>query len=290
MTNLMIHCGAHKVEEPRVRNAATPLPTETHFPIPHKTLLDETLRLVGAHGLEVVNAAHALHGDDSKYFGLLEVAPKASAAPARLAMTGGDGASHTDGAIVKPDHATIIGLRNSHDKSFAAGLVVGSQVFVCDNLAFSGEVTMRRAHTKHIMRDLPALLEAAMGKLMGLRNHQEHRIQAYKDADLGSRDAHDLIIRGLRAGVVPSSRVIKVVNEWEKPSHEEFEPRTVWSLFNAFTEVGKARGAIFDKPRVTQALHGLMDSAAGVAPLALGTTEEVDGGEVEVAGVVRGVN
>lgn len=288
MTNFGIYLdsGGSRANEGDVRAVDTPKPTDTHFPIPHDVLLDETRRLVASHDLEIRNEGHALAHEGNRYFGLMEVAPVASAAPARLAIT--DGASHTDG-LVKPDFATIIGVRNSHDKAFSAGLVVGSQVFVCDNLAFSGEVQMRRKHSRHILRDLPSLLEAAMGKLMGMRAHQDLRIQSYKDAEIDSRTAHDLMVRGMRAGVVPSSKLTKVVDHWERPAHEDFEPRTVWSLFNSFTEVLKTRGAIFERPRFTQALHGLMDSAAGVAPLVLGR-QEVDGGEIEVTSRVLSAN
>jgi hypothetical protein len=34
-----------------------------------------------------------------------------------------------------------------------------------------------------------------------------------------------------------------VLEAWEEPRHEEFSPRTAWSLFNAFTEVQKVAGA-----------------------------------------------
>jgi hypothetical protein len=283
-TNLKLHLdsGGQTANEGDVRAVATPGPTDTHFPIPHETLLDEARRLVASHDLTIVNEGHALAHKGDRYFGLMEVAPAAPSLARALAIT--DGASHTDG-LIKPDFATIIGLRNSHDKAFSAGLCVGSQVFVCDNLAFSGEVTMRRKHSRHILRDLPALLEAAMGKLMGMRAHQDLRIQAYKDTEIDNRTAHDLMVRGMRAGVVPSSKLTKVVDEWERPSHEDFEARTTWSLFNAFTEVLKSRGQIWDKPRFTQALHGLMDSASGVAPMVLGTTE-VEGGEVQVHSVL----
>lgn len=283
MTNFRIHLdsGGAVVNEGVVRSVKTPDPTDTHFPIPHDVLLDATRNLVASHGLEIKNEGHALAHKGDRYFGLMEVAPRPLARG--LAIT--DGASHFGSSIVKPDFATVIGLRNSHDKAFSAGLCVGSQVFVCDNLAFSGEVTMRRKHSRHILRDLPSLLEAAMGKLMGMRAHQDLRIQAYKDTEIDNRTAHDLMVRGMRAGVIPSSKLTKVVDEWEKPSHEDFSPRTVWSLFNAHTEVLKTRGQIWDKPRFTQALHGLMDSASGVAPMVLGTTE-VEGGEVEVHSVV----
>jgi hypothetical protein len=37
-----------------------------------------------------------------------------------------------------------------------------------------------------------------------------------------------------------ASRLPKVIEAWEEPRHEEFAPRTAWSLFNAFTEVQKS--------------------------------------------------
>src|SRR6266704_2425590 len=42
-----------------------------------------------------------------------------------------------------------IGIRNSHDKSLRLGLTAGLRVFVCSNMAFSGEFTPVLAkHTK----------------------------------------------------------------------------------------------------------------------------------------------
>jgi len=35
-----------------------------------------------------------------------------------------------------------VGLRNSHDKTFPAGLVAGTRVFICANLSFSGLIQM----------------------------------------------------------------------------------------------------------------------------------------------------
>ena len=42
-----------------------------------------------------------------------------------------------------------LGVRNSHDKTFALGLTVGYRVFVCDNLAFHGDfMAVSRKHSK----------------------------------------------------------------------------------------------------------------------------------------------
>jgi hypothetical protein len=58
----------------------------------------------------------------------------------------------------RPITHNVLGLRNSHDKRFPAGLVGGSAVFVCDNLAFSGEahdvVATGGIGTPQLMRSL----------------------------------------------------------------------------------------------------------------------------------------
>jgi hypothetical protein len=55
--------------------------------------------------------------------------------------------------------------------------------------------------------------------------------------------------------------------------------RTVWRLFNSFTEVLK--GNLGELPRRTQALHGLMDSACGlVMP---GTAYRSEDAEIQLA-------
>ena len=47
------------------------------------------------------------------------------------------------------------------------------------------------------------------------------------------------MVEAVKANVLPASRLPKVIEAWEEPLHEEFAPRTAWSLFNAFTEVTK---------------------------------------------------
>jgi hypothetical protein len=39
--------------------------------------------------------------------------------------------------------------------------------------------------------------------------------------------------------LIEPRQFMKVSREWRKPQHEEFEPRNMWSLYNAFTEVYK---------------------------------------------------
>jgi hypothetical protein len=251
VNGLVLHCGAHAAEFDAVRAVATPEATPSWRPIPHADLYGRVRTTLESNGLNVVEEAHGLWSGGMRYFGLMQV-------------RSGDNAD---------DFGLLIGLRNSHDKSFPAALALGSRVFVCDNLAFSGEVKLSRKHTTHIWRDLPGLVDRAVGRLADLRNLQAQRIEAYKASPLtDDRVAHDLVVRSVYARALPGSQVMDVVNEWRQPRHAEFQPRTIWSLFNAFTEALK--GSLTLLPSRTQALHGLLDSHVGLL-----TGKPVDGSD-----------
>jgi hypothetical protein len=158
---------------------------------------------------------------------------------------------------------SVVGLRNSHDKSYPAGLVVGSRVFVCDNLAFSGEISVARKHTTNILRDLQGLTCRAVGFLAERWMDQEKRIDGYKGYEVDDARAHDLIVRAIDARVISTTQLPKVIHEWREPRHPEFGEGNAWLLFNSFTEVLKEVNP-FDLPRRTQALHGLFDHQVGL--------------------------
>ena len=90
----------------------------------------------------------------------------------------------------------------------------------------------------------------------------DQRIECYKEVEVGDARAHDIVIRSLDAGVVTNSQVPEVLREWRAPSHEAFEPRTAWSLFNAFTEVHKQVNP-HTSLRRGEALYGLFDAETG---------------------------
>jgi len=244
MLNLMLHCGARAVDRAQVHDTLTPAATRTWRPIPHSRLLDEVETSLGGHNLRVVNQAHAVWGGGQRYFGLLEVA----------------------NGQANRDYGLVIGLRNSHDKSFPAGLALGNGVFVCDNLSFMGEVSITRRHTRFIERDLPSVVSRAVGSLAELRVMQDTRIATYRETLLSDVTAHDLAVRALDAGVIPATRLPTLLKEWRRPRHNEFteDGHTAWTFFNAATEAIKGRNLAM-LPRRTQALHGLMDAACGLA-------------------------
>lgn len=243
--NLCLHAGGQRSTLEKIQRVPTPPPTATWHPIPHALVIDRVTDAVLDANMEIAQQVHALSGKDGeRYFGLMEIA--------------GAGASN--------DYRMVLGLRNSHDKRFPAGIAVGSGVFVCDNLAFTGEVTFGRKHTRHIIRDLPGVVTRAVGRVAEVRGLQDARYAAYKRAEITDTQAHDIMIRSLDARVVSPSKLGKVLAEWRSPRHPEFasDGKTAWRLYNAFTETLKEY-SVFAVPTLTQKLNGVMDLSVGFA-------------------------
>lgn len=240
--NLILHCGAEHVSMKEVESVKTPTSTETWHPIPHGQLINQVTQTLKANRLKIGAVSHSLSHEGQRYFGLMEIQSRDQ---------------HPD------DYAWVLGLRNSHDKTFPAGLCAGSQVLVCDNLAFYGDVSLARKHTRFITRDLPLLVERGIGQLLEQWHHQDKRIDAYKSFMIEDSEAHDLVIRSVDVGVCSNRLIPSVLHEWREPKHDVFAERNVWSLFNAFTESLKD-GNLQELPKKTVALHGLLDLHVGL--------------------------
>jgi len=221
MKDLYLHCGSTPCELPDIQRASTPSHTDTHYPIKHDHLLGLVEDTLTDQGLDIVKKRYGLGHKGHNMFATFEI-EKA-------------GAGEDNGTF-----RNIVGIRNSHIKHFSAGLVAGSRVFVCDNLAFSGEIKCNRKHTRNILKDLPNIVNYMVGQLNDKWLHQEIRYEAYSATELEQTQADQLMGLAFRKQCLPGSKFQKVLQEWEKPSHDEFEPRNAWSMFNAFTEVQKS--------------------------------------------------
>ena len=240
---MLLHCGAQVVDRQDLFEVATPHGSKTWYPLPHRSLVTEVETQLQAAGFQLRGESHALTHDGQRYFGVIQVN-----LPNRNDR----------------DFGWVVGLRNSHDKSLPAGLVAGTQVFVCDNLAFNGEVKLSRKHTRFAMRDLKQLTARAVGKLGDKFTDFDRRVTAYKRHYMPDRSAHDMIVRSVDCRAITPSQVPAVLQEWRKPQHSEFLPRNAWSLFNAFTEVYKGINPQTAVKR-GQALHGLFDGQVALA-------------------------
>ena len=250
MSNAVMSLAEYKcdsVERQVLEGIVMPPATQTYTPIAHADLLnmvEDQMKDIGfGFGVE----SHGLSHDGMRYFGLIELM--------------GHNAAAND------DFVMLLGVRNSLDKKFGAGLVFGNQVLVCANLCFFGERKLTRKHTPNILNDLPGLIAEAVSGTQYLQDQQVVRIDHYKGVELNQLTSDHMIMDLMRHKVIAPNGVGKVLQEYNEPSRiHDGGGNTVWGMHNAVTEVLKGTH-MQDLPTRTIGLQSLCDQNADFQPV-----------------------
>jgi hypothetical protein len=214
----VLHRGAREVDVEELDGVTCPPATDTWFPVKHSVVLDRVCETLTGAGFGIERMQLSLARDDQRFFGTLTLKNR-----------------------LNDDACLAVGIRNSTDKSFPIGLVCGSRVFVCDNLAFSSEIVIARRHTKF---GSDRFNEAVSEAVLGLHQYQvsaQQRIAQLQNWGLSPLEADSLLLQSFEMGIVSSRMLPAVIAAWRNPEHVEFQPRNGWSLLNAFTGVLKDR-------------------------------------------------
>lgn len=242
---LMLHCGARQVERQELAKVSTPPATATWFPVAHSTVIDTVEQSLTNAGLAIRKTDYGLSRNDGRMFATMSLESE-----------------------LVPGVSLAVGIRNSIDKSFPLGFCAGNRVFCCDNLAFRSDLLVKRKHTRNGHVRFTEAIAAAVVTLDQFRQHEAKRIQAFQFADITDERAESLMLKSFEAGIVSHRALPKVIEEWRKPSFDDFTGKNLWSLLNAFTHVLNARARTNPQQHagITMRLGGLLDDAAGLKP------------------------
>ena len=210
--SLMLDCGGKKASYEDLTQIRTPDRTETHVPVPHHEFVNMVRDNVPK-GYKISAEEFGIHG--SKFFGVLYL-------------------DHAD--KFNEDYSFTVGMRNCHGKVLKNSIAFGSKVFVCDNMCFSGTNVVHRKHTAHIIRDLGGIIEGIMKKARQANLDLDSQILGMKNRDMTQAEIHDLSVRLMDSGVLTPRSLKKTLEEYRRPKHSAFLPRTMWSYLNAVTE------------------------------------------------------
>lgn len=216
MEAVLSHAKSVLIGRQDLKDLPTPEPTATHFPIPHWRFVETLAESLHFRHLEIVSEEFAVSPDGQRFFGALTLNVEESGV--RIAL----------------------GLRNSHDKSFSLGLTVGRRVLVCDNLALFGDYSpVMRKHTKHV--EIEALLAVAVDQMQRNFDPMRRQIEFFRGCDLSDQRAKLIIYEAFFGGRadLPKHLGSVVHKHYFEPTYSDFEPRTLWSLENAFTSALK---------------------------------------------------
>src|SRR5438034_2919406 len=211
-TSTLIGYGGRTIGREELTLVPTPAATNTHRPIPHHEIVQALIETLGFRHIGVVRDEYAVSPDGMRMFGVLDL------------ETGMHGCRFS------------IGVRNANDKSMRLALTVGYRVMVCDNMAFHGDFTTVLAkHSKNF-----SLLDAlSIGVDRMQRNFEpmQNQIERWRESQVSEVAAKLVIYQAFIESELDVPRhLARVVHDhYFNPQLEDFQPRTMWSLSNAFT-------------------------------------------------------
>ncbi|MCU1305615.1 MAG: hypothetical protein JWN45_310 [Acidobacteriaceae bacterium] len=202
----------------RMELAQIPVPqaTATHRPVPHHEIVEALVETLSFRHIAVVNEEYAASNDGMKMFGVLDLE------------------TQMEGCRFS------IGIRNSHDKSLRLGLTAGIRVFVCSNMAFSGDFTPVLAkHSKSF--NLIDTLAVGVDRIQRNFEPMQRQVEHWRQAQITDERARLIFYAAFVDGKLdaPRSLLPEVHRLYFEPQYEEFSGRTMWSLSNAFTSAFK---------------------------------------------------
>lgn len=216
-STLVAHSGARKITREELMKIPVPEGTRTHQPLSHYQIVEVLEEALSFRYLKVIRDEYAVSVDGMKMFGVMDL---------NLEFTG---------------CRFSIGLRNSNDKSMRLALTAGYRVFVCDNMAFSGDFSpLLHKHTRKL--ELYDAISVAVDRIHRAFEPLKAQVQSMRESVLTEEEVKLLIYRAFldrNIRGVPRHLMPVVHDLYFKPQHEAFVPRNLWSLSNAFTSAFK---------------------------------------------------
>ena len=210
-------CGGEKVDIEGLRASPMPESTKTFHPVNYADIALNVAKithdLIPDYELKVEDYVLARKGN--QFFGVQVYVAKDN--------------SSTDVGMA-------LGLRGSYDHSLSLGICGGMRVFVCDNMAFTGEISAFHKQTKNIMETLQTSLVTNIYKYKNGFIKLKEDAEVMKSIPLKDDPAFQFLGVLFGRGVLTTTQLKKARAYWKSPPNPEFEPRTAWSAYNAVNE------------------------------------------------------
>jgi hypothetical protein len=215
---MMLHRGGQYVS--REDLALIPLPDETATfkPMPHNELANRVITISNdlLRGFTLTRETYGVNRQGAQMFALLAYYQTSN-----------------------PERGISVAFRNSLDKSMAIGVCLGINVFVCDNMAMHGDISVMRKHTSNMFADLENMLISTTYKANDKYLALDTSLRGMQDIALTDVQAFGLAGNLFAKGIVSPRQLPVLIDQWNKPNHVEFQPRSLYSLYNDVTEALK---------------------------------------------------
>jgi hypothetical protein len=219
---LSAHADTNLVTRETLRALPAVVGTDTFKPVAHIELIETLERKLNDRSIQIIREQYAMSKDGMKLFGTLD-----------LTLDGVEGMGAS------------LGMRTANNREMALQMIAGMRVFVCDNMAFSGEtIILRRKHTSGL--NLIGELANALNQYEIHYRKLKAEIGDLRDYGMSDRDAKVMIHDIFAKQIMPVRYMPEVSDVYftqfvqsDEPQFAAFRNRSAWSLLNSFTEVAK---------------------------------------------------
>ena len=190
-----------------------------HVPVPHDYAIEFFKNSLMEHNIEIIRERAMLSPDTMKLMFVADVRPNGKA---------------EEGFVFS------VGFINNNDRTKAFTGIAGTTVYVNNAQWYVSDNSFKTRHTTTVREMLAERSAHIINWFNEYYQQQSGVIERMKNTQITDKDVGGLVLAYIREKYVLSSTNIKrIVDEWDKPKHEEFKPRTLWSLQNACAEVFK---------------------------------------------------
>jgi len=216
MNGTLSHAHSQLVTRTDLMTMPAPAATLTWKPIAHYDLVQAIDRQLAVRDIRIVGEQFAVQRGGLRLFGVLEL--------------------EVPGREPSGEYRFALGVRTANDRSEALSIVAGAKVFVCDNLALSGDlIAIRRKHTAGF--DLNADISRAIDRYQGHLEVFHRQLGDLMYRPLDDAQAKVMVFDAFAMEVLPVRFFPAVAETYfrPQPAMTDVAPRTCWGLHNAFT-------------------------------------------------------
>lgn len=210
--------------------------------VKHNLIVSRIIDSIFDRGLVIPETFHSLGFEGKEYFGMFEIRSR----------------------NYSPGQSWVLAVSNVNNKKSHLSISAGCRILASGNSAFSDEVSL--TITYNTIDSLGEMIDSTIQKVHSQWNVHDQRIDAMKTYHMGHEEMSGLLIELLQNKLLTSAELEKVFWLYQKPEHEAFSSRTMWSLYNAVMSVKQS----LEAPAmisVTTKLSSVFNQAINFKPL-----------------------
>ncbi len=208
------------MNEQQILDTLLPLATTTYVPVAHKDIIGSIKEQLSKRSMTIENSRYLVSHGGNRLIGYYDVSvPNSSEIGLRF------------------------GFRNSYDKSMSIAIVTGAQVWICSNGLVKGDgINFVRRHTGNVIEEVNQIIENSGNQLEQQSLDFISISEQMKSIYVSKQEAAGLYGRAFllnNQNLFNTKQLVKIKQELNDPSYEEFKKETLWSAYNHVTYVLK---------------------------------------------------